>query len=108
MLYKSSCTSGIKRILKKWHTFINLVMVYMPCDVNTIIYPHDLIMYCLFFLCIVYNLILNYVSLEEILIHMYIQRVNSMNTTSLHNYISDECLMFCMKMLTILTVVSTV
>ena len=26
-----------------------------------------------------------------------ISRVNSMNTTSLHNFVSDECLMFCMK-----------
>ena len=27
----------------------------------------------------------------------YISRVNSMNTTSLHNFVSDVCLIFCMK-----------
>ena len=54
-----------------------------------------IIMCCQLFLGTVYNIMLNTASMEVILIHN-LSSANSMNTTSLHTFVSDECLMFGM------------
>ena len=103
ILYKSSCTviyliylgdlkrtCGIKWKLNKYDGFVNLFTVYMPCDVNTAMHHHDFNdMYCL------QNNVEYCINGGDF--NADISRVNSMNTTSLQNYISDKGLMFCMK-----------
>ena len=109
ILYKSSCTDiypiylgDSKRTCRiKWKLhnsdgIAHLFTVNMPCYVNIAMYHHDfnnvlssITMYCLpnnVKYCIIggdFNADLS--------------RVNYMNTTSLHNFVSDEGLMFCMK-----------
>ena len=68
----------------------------MSCDDNIAIHHHDFnnVLSAISTYCLQYNV-------EYCIIggdfHTNISRVNSMNTTSLHNFVSDECLMFRMK-----------
>ena len=106
ILYKSSCTEiypiylfdstktcGIKWKLNHSDEFVHLFTVYMPCDDNIAMHHHG------------FNNVLSSIStyyLQYIVEYCItggdfnadISWVNSMNTTSLHNYVSDECLMF--------------
>ena len=111
ILYNSSCTEiypiyfgDSKRTCEiNWKLnnseFVHLFTVYMPCDDNIAMHHHD------------FNHVLSAISTYCHECHQYnveyciiggdfntdISRVNSMNTTLLHNCVSDECLMFCMK-----------
>ena len=68
----------------------------MPCDDNIGMHHHDFnnVLSAISTYCQQYNI-------EYCIIggdfNTDISRVNSMNTTSLHNFVSGECLMFCMK-----------
>ena len=68
----------------------------MPCDDTIAMYHHDFnnVSSAISTYCLQYNV-------EYCIIggdfNTYISRVNSMNTTLLHNFVSDECLMLCMK-----------
>ena len=109
ILYKSSCTEiypiylgvskrtcGIKWKLNNSDEFVHLFTVYLPCDDNIAMHHHDFnnVLSAISTYCLQYNV-------EYCIIggdfNTDIARVNSMNTTSLHNFVSDECLMFCMK-----------
>ena len=68
----------------------------MPCDVNTTTHHHDInnvllsiAMYCL------QNKVKYCIIGGDF--NANISRVNSMNTTSVHTFVLDEGLMFCMK-----------
>ena len=117
ILYKSSCTEiypiylgdsertcEIKWKLNNSDEFVYLFTVYLPCDDNIAMHHHDfnnvlsaISTYCLQYnveYCIIGGDFNTYI---YIYIYIYISRVNCMNTTSLHNFVSDECLMFCMQ-----------
>ena len=90
-------TCGIKWNLHHSDGFVNLFTVYIPYDANNALHHHDFnhvlssitVLYCLqnnVKYCIIggdFN--------------ADISRVNSMNTASLQNFVSDEGLMFCMR-----------
>ena len=109
ILYKSTCneiypiylvdskwTCGIKWKLHHSDGFVHLFTVYMSCDVNIAMHYHefDHVLSSIAMYCLQHNV-------EYCIIggdfNTDISRVNSMNTTSLHNFVSDECLLFRMK-----------
>ena len=68
----------------------------MTCDVNIAMYHHDFnnVLSFITMYCIQNNVKYGIIGGD---FNADISRVNSMNTTSLQNCISDEGLMFCMK-----------
>ena len=68
----------------------------MPCDDNIAMLHHDFnnVFSSISIHCLQHNV--EYCIIEGDF-NTDISRVNSMNTTSLHNFVSDECLMFCMN-----------
>ena len=109
ILYKSSCTEicpiylgDSKRTCRiKWKynysdEFVHLFTVYLPCDVNIAMHHHDFnnVLSSISTYCLQYNV--EYCIIEGDF-NTDLSRVNSMNTTSLLNFVSDECLMFCMQ-----------
>ena len=68
----------------------------MPCDVNTAMHHHDFnnVLSSITLYCLQNNVKYCIIGGD---FNADISRVNSMNTTSLQNYVSDEGLMFCMK-----------
>ena len=103
ILYKSSCTEiypiylgdskrtcAFKWKLNNSDEFVHLFTVYLPCDDNIAIHQQ----LCLRTVYIQYNVQYCIIGGD---FNTDISRVNSMNPISLHNFVSDECLMFCLK-----------
>ena len=89
-------TCGIKWKLNNSDEFVHLFTVYLSCDYNISMHHHDFnnVLSAISAYCLQYKF-------EYCIIggdfNTYISRVNSMNITSLHNFGSGDCLMFCMK-----------
>ena len=75
---------------------VHLFTFYMSCDVNTAMHHHDInnVLASITMYCLQNNV--EY-CINGVDFNADLSRVNSMNTTSLQNFVSDEGLMFCMK-----------
>ena len=95
-LGNSKRTCGIKWKLHDSDGFVHLFKVQMPCNVNTAMYNHDFNneLSSITIYCLQHNVKYCIIGGD---FNADISRVNSMYTASLHNFVSDEGLMFCMK-----------
>ena len=89
----STTTCGIKW---KLNNSVNLFTAYIPYDVSMTMYHNyfNNVLYVISIYCLQHNVAYCILGGD---FNTYICRVSSMNTTSLHTFVLDECGMFCMK-----------
>ena len=87
MIQRGTC--GIEWKLHNSDGFVNLFTVYMPCDVNNAMHHHDFnnVLSSITMYCLQNNVKYCIIGGD---LNAGISRVNSMNTASLHNFVSDE------------------